>query len=65
MRLDTMTARDLRGLRDWIDATIEAKQREATAKLRDEFAAMCVENGTTLAEMFADNGAGKRAGKRP
>jgi hypothetical protein len=46
-----MTARELRGLRDKIDATIEDKQRQAKAKLRDEFAALCVEAGTTLAEV--------------
>lgn len=60
MKLDGMTARELRGLRDRIDAAIEAKQRESKAKLRDEFAALCVENGTTLAEMF---GGAKRTTK--
>jgi hypothetical protein len=57
MKLDGMTARELRGLRDKIDATIEDKQRQAKAKLRDEFAAMAVEHGTTLAEVF---GTGRR-----
>jgi hypothetical protein len=62
MKLDGMTARELRGLRDKIDAAIEVKQREAKAKLRDEFAALCVEHGTTLAEVA---GTAKQTGKRP
>jgi hypothetical protein len=60
--LDGMTARELRGLRDRIDATIETKQKEAKAKLRDEFAALCVEHGTTLAEVA---GTAKQTGRRP
>lgn len=52
INLDGMTARKLRELKAQIDSALETKQREARVKLRDEFAVMAIEAGTSLAELF-------------
>ncbi len=51
MNLDTMNARQLRALKDRIDAVIADKQAEAKAELAARFRAMAADAGLSLADI--------------
>lgn len=66
MKLDSMTAKELRALRDRIDQTIEAKQAEAKVQLRDRMTAMAAEAGLSIADVIGGKpGKAKRAAGKP
>lgn len=52
MNLDTMTARDLRLLRERVEATIARKQEQAKADLKAKFMTMAADHGMNIYELF-------------
>lgn len=62
MNLETMNTKQLRLLRERINAAIEVKQREAKAALREQFKRMAAEAALDLSDIVG--GTAKRAGKR-
>jgi len=52
MKLEGMTAKDLRLLRERIDAVIVRKQQEAKAALRQQFAEMAFQADIDIKELF-------------
>ena len=59
MQLEKMTVKQLRLLRERIDAAIETKTVETKAKLREQFAKMAADAGTSLDEMVGGRKKGK------
>lgn len=60
MKLEGMTAKDLRLLRERIDAVIVRKQQEAKAALRQQFSEMAFQADIDIRELF---GTRKTTGK--
>lgn len=59
MNLDGMTARDLRLLRDRIEATIQRKQVQAKADLKAKFLTLAADYGVNIYDVVGTAG-GKR-----
>ena len=56
MKLDGMSAKDLRELRERIDITIAKKQQEARQLLRERMRVMAAEAGLTIADVMGKPG---------
>ena len=64
MKLDSMTAKELRQMRERIDAEIIRKQKTARTELRATFTKMASDSGLTLQDIMATRGpASAKAGR--